>query len=101
MKMAHFAALAHLELFRKNFHVIFDDVMALATPTNPSHILAYAPRVVFILLPCYYTNYLEKIWAYYLSFAHFPINTPYSPSTSQGSDTNQYVCWGLKYNNGI
>ena len=61
VKMAHFAALAHLELFRKNFHVIFDDVMALATPTNPSHILVYAPRVVFILLPCHYTNYLEKI----------------------------------------
>ncbi|MEQ5126273.1 hypothetical protein ABN225_05650 [Providencia alcalifaciens] len=46
-------------------------------------------------------NYSEKTSVYYLSLTYFLINTPYPPSTSQGSDANQYECWGLKYNNGI
>ncbi|HHR6037645.1 TPA: hypothetical protein ACS70C_002029 [Providencia alcalifaciens] len=82
MKMAHFAALVQLELFRKNFFVILSVVTALASFSHTGHILVYAPRVVFILLPCYYTNYLEKTSVYHLLFTDFLINTPYPPSTS-------------------
>ncbi len=43
------------------FFVILSAVTALASFSYTGHILLYAPRAVFTSLPCYSTNYLEKI----------------------------------------